>query len=113
MKIYKLKEGKRFDMGKGYTLRVFPPGEGAKNLTLNYSEFEPGQVFNQHIHKKSEDIIVVLKGKGWIRVEGVDYPIEEGDVIYIPPGELHGTIADTAMIMFSCQAPPDLDLYRK
>jgi len=112
MKIYKFGEGKRFDMGKGYTLRILSPEEGAKNITLNYAEFEPGQAFNQHIHKSSEDVIVVLKGKGWIRVEGTDHPIEEGDVVYVPPGEQHGTIAETAMVMFSCQAPPDLDLYK-
>ena len=113
MKIFKLKEGKRFNMGKGNTRRILSPEEGIKNLTLNYAEFQPGQEFTQHVHKYSEDVIVVLKGRGNIKVEGKDYPIEEGDVIYIPPGEKHGTIAgDEPMIAFSCQAPPDPDLYR-
>jgi len=112
MKIFKLSEGKRFSMGRGSTSRILSPEEGVKNLTLNYAKFEPGQAFAQHIHKYSEDVIVVLKGKGKIRVESKNYPIEEGDVIYVPPRERHGTIADSAMIMFSCQAPPDPDLYR-
>jgi quercetin dioxygenase-like cupin family protein len=99
-------------MGKGNTRRILSPEEGVKNLTLNYGEFEPGQEFAQHIHKYSEDVIVVLKGRGKIKVEDKEYPIEEGDVIYIPPGERHGTIASSAMVMFSCQAPPDPDLYR-
>lgn len=100
-------------MGKGDTRRILSPEEGAKNITLNYAEFEPGQAFKQHIHPHSEDVIVVLKGKGIIKVEGKEYPIETGDVIYIPPGEKHGTIAATAMAMFSCQAPPDPGLYRR
>lgn len=113
MKIFKLKEGKRFTMGKGDARRILSPEEGVKNLTLNYAEFQPGQEFVQHIHKYSEDVIVILKGRGKIKVEGKDYPIEEGDVIYIPPGEKHGTIAgNEPMIAFSCQAPPDPDLYR-
>lgn len=112
MKIFKLKEGKRFEMGKAYSKRVLSPEEGVKNLTLNYGEHEPGWEFAQHIHEHSEDVIVVLKGRGKIKVEGKEYPIEEGDVIYIPPGERHGTIAGTAMVMLSCQAPPDPALYR-
>jgi len=112
MKIFKLNQAKKFDMGKGNTRRVLSPEEGVKNLTLNYAEFEPGQEFTQHVHRHSEDVIVVLKGKGTIKVEGKEYPIEEGDVVYVPPGERHGTIASTAMVMFSCQAPPDPDLYR-
>jgi len=113
VKIFKLKQGKKFNAGKGNTRRILSPEEGVKNLSLNYAEFLPGQEFTQHIHKYSEDVIVILKGRGKIRVEGRDYPIEEGDVIYIPPGEKHGTIAgDKPMIALSCQAPPDPDLYR-
>ncbi|QPM67843.1 cupin domain-containing protein [Atribacter laminatus] len=112
MKILKLKEGKSFDMGKGKTINVLSPEIGSKYVTLNYSEFEPKQAFTQHIHKNSEDVIIILKGSGYIRVEGKDYEIKEGDVVYIPAGEMHGTIAgDEPMIAISCQAPPDMDLY--
>ena len=111
MKIFKLKDGKKYDMGQGKTTCVISPEQGAKNITLNYAEFAPGDAFAQHVHPHSEDVIVVLEGKGVIKVEGKEYPIEAGDVVYVPPGERHGTIAGTAMTMFSCQAPPDTNLY--
>jgi len=112
MKMFKLREGKKFNMGEGDTRRILSPEEGVKNLTLNYAKFQARQEFVQHVHKHSEDVIVVLKGRGEIKVEGKNYPIEEGDVIYVPPGEKHGTIAgDQDMILFSCQAPPDPELY--
>ena len=99
MKIFKLKEGKWFEMGKAYSKRVLFPEEGVKNLALNYGEHEPGWEFVQHVHEHSENIIVVFKRRGKIKVEGKEYPIEEDDVIYIPPGERYGTIAGTAMVI--------------
>ena len=113
MKIFKLREGKRFNLGTGDTRRIFSPEEGVKNLTLNYAEFQPGQAVKQHVHPHSEDVIVVLKGKGIFKVEGKEYSIEAGDVIYVPPGEKHGMTVGTAMTLFTCQAPPDPGLYRR
>ncbi len=114
MMIRKLTEGDVFDMGAGDTRRVVHPGMGAKQLTLNYAVFEPGQAFAQHVHTlPTEDVIVVLKGRGVIRVEGEDHPIEEGDAIWVEAGVQHGTIntGDGEMVLVSCQAPPDAALY--
>jgi quercetin dioxygenase-like cupin family protein len=114
MMIRKLTEGDRFDMGAGDTRRVVHPGMGAKQLTFNYAVFQPGQAFAQHVHTlPTEDLMLVLKGKGVIRFEGEDYPIEEGDVIWVEAGKQHGTIntSDAEMVIVSCQAPPDPALY--
>jgi quercetin dioxygenase-like cupin family protein len=114
MMIRKLTEGDAFDMGPGDTRRIVHPGMGAKQLTLNYAVFEPGQAFAQHVHTlPTEDVMVVLKGRGVIRVEGVDHPIEEGDAIWVEAGARHGTIntGDSEMVIVSCQAPPDAALY--
>jgi len=34
MKIFKLREGKRFNMGKGDTRRIFSPEEGGQRTSL-------------------------------------------------------------------------------
>jgi len=113
MKILKLTEGKVFDMGPGNTRRIVGKNVGAKHLTLNYAVFQPYQEFKQHSHARSEDVIVVLKGKGVIKLGDRKVDIQEGDVIYVPPGEQHGTIAgNKEMVLISVQAPPDLDLYK-
>ncbi len=114
MVIRKFAEGDQFDMGAGETRRVFHPDMGAKQLTLNYAVFEPGQAFAQHVHTlPTEDVIIMLAGRGVIRVEGEDFPIEAGDAIWIEAGVEHGTIntGDEQMVCVSCQAPPDAALY--
>ncbi len=114
MLIRKLTEGERFDMGPGDTRRVVHPDMGANQLTLNYAVFQPGQAFQQHVHTlPTEDVMVILKGRGVIRVEGVDHPIGEGDAVWVEAGVQHGTIntGDGEMVILSCQAPPDRALY--
>lgn len=111
-KILKLKEGIRFKMGDGDTRKIVHPEMGAKSITLNYVVFAPGQEFPQHEHGESEDVFVVLEGSGVLKQGKLEQPIEAGDVVYVPAGEIHGTIAGpNGMVCISCQAPPDKKLY--
>ena len=113
MQILKMTEGKQFDMGKGDTRCIIGPHTGAKYITFNYAKFQPNQAFTQHIHKHSEDVIIVLKGDGVIRLDDKEFPIKEGDVIYVAEGEYHGTVAGpNGLIACSCQAPIDQKLYK-
>jgi quercetin dioxygenase-like cupin family protein len=110
--ILKLKEGTRFQMGAGNTRKVVYPGMGAKNLTLNYIVFGPGHEFPQHDHDESEDVFVVLEGSGVLKQGKIERPIKAGDVVFVPAGEIHGTVAGPeGMVCISCQAPPDRKLY--
>ena len=112
MQIKKMTEGRHFDMGAGDTRNIFGPHNGAKHLTFNYARFEPGQAFKQHIHDRSEDLIMVLEGNGVIKLDDREYPIAAGDVILVSEGEFHGTVAGPeGMISVSCQAPIDEKLY--
>ena len=79
-------------MGKGKNWRVVHPDMGSKQLTLNHGVHAPGQEFTQHYHDASEDAIVVLEGGGAIRQGEVYTPIAAGDVIFVPAGEVHGTV---------------------
>ena len=111
-KILKLKEGVKFQMGHGQTTKVVYPEMGAKNITLNYIAFGPGQEFPQHDHGESEDVFVILEGSGVLKQGELERPIEAGDVVHVPAGEVHGTIAGpSGMVCISCQAPPDRKLY--
>ena len=87
---------------------------GSKQLTLNHGLHAPGQEFTQHYHDISEDAIVVLEGGGAIRQGNVYTPISAGDVIFVPAGEIHGTVNTTEQLarLISFQAPPDMALYR-
>jgi quercetin dioxygenase-like cupin family protein len=111
-RILRLKEGMKFRMGEGDTRKVVYPEMGAKNITLNYIVFAAGQEFPQHEHGESEDVFVILEGSGVLKQGEEERPIEAGDVVYVPAGEVHGTIAGPeGMVCISCQAPPDRRLY--
>jgi mannose-6-phosphate isomerase-like protein (cupin superfamily) len=114
MQILNLESGTPFTMGKGKNWRVVHPDMGSKQLTLNHGVHAPGQEFTQHYHDYSEDAIVVLEGGGAIRQGSVYTPIAAGDVIFVPDGEVHGTVntTDKQARLISFQSPPDMALYR-
>jgi len=113
VKVLKLKEGLPFTMGAGQNTRVVCPEIGARNITLNYCVHAPGVAFTPHIHERSEDVIVVLEGRGQIISGDSLLDFQAGDVLYVPAGIRHGTIntGDVPLVMISCQAPPDVALY--
>lgn len=115
IQVLRLEDGIPFSMGEGVSRKVVYPEMGARQLTLNYGVHEPGMEFAQHVHERSEDVIVCLAGSGHVRTGDTLIPFKAGDVIHVPAGVVHGTIntGDEPLVMFSCQAPPDLALYRQ
>ena len=113
MQLLDLYAGRAFRMGKGSNWRIVHPEMGARRLTLNHGLHEPGQEFTQHLHDESEDMIVVLEGGGAVRQGDVYTPIEAGEGIFVPVGEVHGTVNDTdaPARLISFQSPPDPALY--
>ena len=113
MELLDLQAGRAFRMGKGSNWRVVHPEMGARQLTLNHGLHEPGQEFTQHLHDESEDMIVVLEGGGSLRQGDTYTPIVAGEGIFVPVGEVHGTVNDTGAParLISFQAPPDPALY--
>ena len=113
MQILHLEAGTPFKMGKGQNWRVVHPDMGAKQLTLNHGVHAPGQEFTQHFHDNSEDMIVVLEGGSSVRQGDVYTPVSAREAIFVPVGEVHGTVNDTGKMarLISFQSPPDMALY--
>src|SRR5213593_1320412 len=78
------REGKPLAMGDTITNIIVSREIGARHVTVNYTRYEPGDEFPQHVHEES------------------------GDVIFVRPGEVHGVVAGpSGMAVLGCQAPPD------
>ena len=107
------RDGVVFKMGNAQSMKILYPEMGAKHITLNYGEHPPGAEFRQHVHEESEDVIICISGSGVIRSGETRVPFGAGDIVYVPAGVVHGTIntGSEPLVMFSCQAPPDLRLY--
>ena len=113
MQILNLEAGTPFKMGKGQNWRVVHPDMGANQLTLNHGVHAPGQEFTQHFHDYSEDMIVLLEGGSSVRQGDVYTPVSARDAIFVPVGEVHGTVNQTGKParLISFQSPPDMALY--
>jgi|SRR5581483_6450855 len=106
------RDGTAFSMGDTQSKVLVSPEMGAKHVTFNYIRYAPGAEFPQHLHDHSEDVFFVLEGSGWFREGERRTPIGPGDVVFVPAGEVHGTIAGPeGMLVISCQGPPDRKLY--
>ena len=70
---------------------------GAKNLSFRLVEIAPLKPDEPrrgpHFHQDFEECIYVLSGSGATETAGVEHPIQAGDTILIPAGELHATRA--------------------
>ncbi len=96
----------------GSTIRVLLDGEiaGARNQSLAEAELPAGQATERHYHAKTEEIYVVVEGRGEMEIDGERRPVAPGDAVLIPPGAWHQLRAQDGPIrILCCCAPPYRD----
>ncbi|WP_422011264.1 cupin domain-containing protein [Roseateles sp.] len=79
----------RFERPPRYDTQMLPLSDGtaARKLGAGFDIVAPGkQSCPYHLHHGQEEMFVVLKGEGTLRVAGELLPIREGDVVFIPAG---------------------------
>ena len=52
----------------------------------------PGQGHVRHLHEHADELIYVISGTGTQTVGLEEFPISEGEAVYIPMGTLHSTM---------------------
>ena len=77
------------------SLEIVSAESGSAAVTLRLVEVpvaEPGEAPREpHRHAGFEECIYVLSGQGTTQTESGEYPVEAGDTILVPAGELHVT----------------------
>ena len=63
--------------------------DGAFNLGAISVIQEPGAEPNYHYHEKRESVLVVVSGEAIENVEGKDYDLKAGDIIFLKANEKH------------------------
>jgi quercetin dioxygenase-like cupin family protein len=112
MRVIRFSEAQQFRMGNMVSNRIVHPAMGAKLLTFNLSESNPGDEFAQHLHDESDDTILVLRGAGDLRQGSSRRRVPAGQAVFVPPRQIHGTVTtEPNTVMVSFQTPPDLALY--
>jgi mannose-6-phosphate isomerase-like protein (cupin superfamily) len=98
-----------FTTKDGSTIRVLLDrvAGGAMNQSLAEASLEEGRSTQRHYHAATEEIYVVLEGRGEMEVEGERREVGPGDAVLIPAGAWHELQAHGGPMRFlCCCAPP-------
>ena len=84
----------------GLTSHVFlESGDGAgSNLAITWVNVQPGAAQDPHRHEP-EQVYVIVRGSGTMRVGRETRTVREGDVVFVPPNEIHGITNDTNAVL--------------
>lgn len=63
---------------------------------VDYMTIPPGTQFGVHVHDGSEELYVILKGRGTALLDGTQQPVGPGDFLMLRDGGAHGLRNDGA-----------------
>ena len=88
--VSEIKENKiEADDAKGVSIKtLIGEDQGAKNFFMRIMKIEKEGFSPCHRHEWEHENFI-LKGEGFLKTEKGKSPVKKGDVIYIPPNELH------------------------
>jgi quercetin dioxygenase-like cupin family protein len=72
-------------------VRLIALDDGAATCTMTYSAIEPGKTSSHHIHPWEHEVYI-LEGSGVLLCDGKEYPVKEGDGMFIPGNVDHYTL---------------------
>ncbi|HKY32276.1 MAG TPA: cupin domain-containing protein [Candidatus Polarisedimenticolia bacterium] len=91
---------------------------GSRRLGLSLYELPPGGCsWPYHYHLANEEAILVLRGKGTLRLAGRTLEVRAGDYIVLPAGEagahqlINEADASFEFLCFSTMQEPDVSVY--
>jgi quercetin dioxygenase-like cupin family protein len=91
--------------GKVHWFRNMVPANGMPEIDLRYIHMKQGERIKNHIHELSETMIITIKGKGRVVLDGIEYDVVPGQVAYATKGCPHGYEAvddDWEYIIIQC-----------
>jgi quercetin dioxygenase-like cupin family protein len=74
--------------GGARTIPLVTRAIGSASFINGITEFEPGAAIPFHSHN-CEESVMLLEGEAIAEIDGVDHPLQAGDVSFIPPGVPH------------------------
>ena len=78
--------------GEFYRSDILTNEDAAKDLGGMIGLLVPGSQVPYHYHERRESILIFISGEGTEIVEGEEFSVKAGDVLFIPAGEKHGII---------------------
>lgn len=109
MRIRRLSEAHIEERGRLRSHFLMDAGDlGARNLSITWVDVPPGAEQRSHSHEDSEQVYVIVRGRGRMHVAGDEEDVAEGDLVFIPPATDHGITNDGSdtLVYVSAASPP-------
>ncbi len=75
----------------GTRARLVNLDDNPPTCTMTYSEIPPDGTSSHHIHEWEHEVYII-EGSGTLICDGKEYPVKEGDAMFIPPNVDHYTL---------------------
>lgn len=75
----------------GPSVKLVSLDDHPQTCTMTYSVIEPGKTSSHHIHPWEHEVYI-LEGSGVLVCDGKEYPVKEGDGMFIPGNVDHYTL---------------------
>lgn len=92
------------------SFRVLDVEEGSMTIKVTLN---PGHRMNYHSHEHRDETWTILSGKGRTIVDGMEQPVQAGDVITMQAGCRHTVIADTELKIMEVQLGREISVHDK
>jgi mannose-6-phosphate isomerase-like protein (cupin superfamily) len=98
----------RNERGGQVSRLLFAPQLGSTRLAVTWVRGEPGSQQGLHAHHESEQVYVVVRGRGLMIVDDEALEIEAGGAVLIPAGGRHAirNVGTEPLEYISATAPP-------
>ncbi len=70
-------------------------GEMSGIVSMGRTTLEPGSTIGEHTHPSTEDLYLILEGRGIGILNGEQFPLGPGDLFLVRAGGTHGLINDS------------------
>ena len=80
-----------------------------ESLTIKIT-LSPGRALTYHLHERRDETWTVIEGHGWVKLDGNEFAVAEGQTVRIPRGSFHTIRAETLLKVMEIQVGEDIDV---
>lgn len=80
-----------------------------ESLTIKIT-LSPGRSLTYHLHERRDETWTVIEGHGWVKLDGNEFAVAEGQTVRIPRGSFHTIRAETLLKVIEIQTGEDIDV---
>lgn len=83
-----------------------------ESLTIKIT-LSPGNALTYHLHERRDETWTVIEGRGWVKLDGNEFAVAQGQTVRVPRGSFHTIRAETLLKVMEIQTGEDIDVEDK